>query len=656
MTITKNNCILIPAVILSAVAFALIFAKTSYNLLNRTNFIGLNTIIQNTSYQTPTTYHTLTPIASNQWYSNIYTNFPTQSIFAMPLAYKISQKGLSFSYPDVVKTPETIFGSYAEDFTVGTGQDFSKPRITQIGDWHIRLQMQGDRGDQLSFFLAHGVPYTIIHSKTQNLNVTFVDTPKILSTNPDGIVLQVKNHNYFFAAQNNSLNVSVNTLSVGSSNWIFIALLDNPDHIELFRKIIQSDIVNTTAVFSSANNMLITRYNVQTTQGPTLITLYPHQFDTLTAQLKSLGVYNTIRGPLTLVQAQEFITSIPLVIPPTNFTPLSTQHADLNQQLQTDVDSYIKSASPSSKDYFLGTWLGKGITLLQLADTLNQTQLKTKLLNFLEPAFTARVNNFKYQQSTTSLVANSPEFGNEKNNDHHLHYGYYLRAAAVLCSYDPKLIIKVKNTIDQMALDIANSDKTSARYPYLRNFDVYESHSWADGFANFVDGNDQESSSEAINAWYGVYLWGKTTGDNTLMNTGLALYNQEILGAKYYWFDIKNIYGSPYKHAVSTIVWGGKIDFGTWFSPETNMKYGIELLPITPASDYLGTLPDFSKYAVDFNVSNGDIKKSWGDLFVIWQSFYNPAKSLQDASQVQKPEDNTPKSVFLYELYKNREK
>lgn len=641
--------------------FAIVFTKTAYNIFHSTNFVEFNTITQSVSNKAKLNTHSLIPIASNQWYSNIYSSFPTQPIFAMPLAYKISEKGLSFSYPDVTYTAETVFGSYNEDFTIGTGQKFTKPKITQIGDWHIKIQMQGDGGDQLSFFLAHGMPYTIIHSKTNNLNITFTQTPVLLSTNPDGVVLQVKNHNYFFASQNKKLTLNGNTLNASSSSWIFIALIDDPAHVDLFRKIIQNDIINTTVLFSSKNNMLFTKYNIQTTQGPTLFTLYPHQFNTLSAQFKPLGVYNTIRGQLTLVQAEGFTTNMQLIIPPTNFAPLAGNCNSavidpclIISELNTDIDSYIKTAIPASKDYFLGTWLGKGITLLQLADTLSQNSAKEKLLNFLEPIFINSLNNFYYQNSTTSLVANSPEFGNEKNNDHHFHYGYYLRAGAILAQFDNTITDKIKNTLSQMAMDIANYDKSSVKYPFLRNFDIYESHSWADGFANFADGNNQESSSEAINAWYSVFLWGKTIGDTTLANTGLTLYNQEILGAKYYWFDIKNIYKAPFKHALGTIIWGGKIDFGTWFSDRANMKYGIELLPFTPASDYLGTLPQFLKYASDYTASGGDIRNSWGDLFVMWESFYNPAKAMQDLALVQNREDNTPKSIFLYTVYRNQ--
>jgi endoglucanase Acf2 len=251
------------------------------------------------------------------------------------------------------------------------------------------------------------------------------------------------------------------------------------------------------------------------------------------------------------------------------------------------------------------------------------------------------------------MIARAPEFGNEKLNDHHFHYGYFIRAAAVLVRADPSFLPRVKTQIGQLVDDIANPNRTSGQYPYLRNFDVYEGHSWADGFAKFADGNDQESSSEAINAWYAVYLWSRITHDSQLESTALYLYTTEVESAKEYWFGTAGLLAAPYQHRLASLVWGGKVDFGTWFSSNPNAIYGIQLLPITPASTYLGQLPGISAYTSDLEAAGGRLDGYWGDLLLAWLSYYAPHEALAKAGAVGSSQLNGPRSLLLYTIYRN---
>ena len=208
--------------------------------------------------------------------------------------------------------------------------------------------------------------------------------------------------------------------------------------------------------------------------------------------LPILGSYATIRGTLSLVQANTFTTSLPVQLPATTFPALTTVPSDLQSTFINDCNTFLQQPPPASKDYFLGVWFGRGSNLLLLAQTLKMPDLQNCLLQLLEKTFTASMSYFSYDQSKTSVIAQVPEFGNQNLNDHHFHYGYYIRTAAVLGQFDPAFVPKVASQVNQLVLDIANTDRTSTLFPYLRTFDTYEGHSWADGFANFADGNDQE--------------------------------------------------------------------------------------------------------------------------------------------------------------------
>jgi endoglucanase Acf2 len=611
--------------------------------------------------------HATEPIGSNQWYSSVYFSFPTEPIFAYPISYKISSRGLSFSYPTVSPSQKTVFGTYSEDLTVGLPTGLGKPEVVAVGDWHIALRMTSQNDDQLSFFLAHGLPYTSLRLQG-DLKLQIPSSYKIFNNNgvlphtgntlqSNAFVISVKNRNYIVVLdKKTNLSVNASTITGSGVNRVFIGLLDTRSHYNDFKSLAGIDVLGTMAVPTENNDKITTTYSLITNKANPLITLFPHQQEFLTTNMNRLGSYDTLRGRLTLIKANTFTTAIPKTVPPDTFPALTVVPDDLTAQIREDIDSVIQKGPPASRDYFLGVWLGRVSNLLLLADTAGLTAERERLEAFIKPFFAESLANFRYDPEKTSLIATKPEFGNEELNDHHFQYGYFIRTGAVLAKLDPSYLQQIKPGIDAMVQDVANLDRSSKRYPYLRNFDRYEGHSWADGDAKFADGNNQESSSEAMNAWYSIYLWGKATNDDTLRTYGLYLYNTEIQSTYHYWFDTKDIYKAPYGHEIASIVWGGKVDFTTWFSQEANKIYGIQLLPFTPASMYLGKLPNFEKYDRDFHESGGSEAASWGDLFIMWKSFYDPEGMFQFRNRTSNFEEANTRSLYLYFLHYNQQR
>jgi endo-1,3(4)-beta-glucanase len=73
----------------------------------------------------------------------------------------------------------------------------------------------------------------------------------------------------------------------------------------------------------------------------------------------------------------------------------------------------------------------------------------------------------------------------------------------------------------------------------------------------------QESSSEAVNAYYGVYLLGVARGDGALADWGRLLLAVELRGAKKYW-HIKptgpQIYPKPFAaNGVVGVLWSTQV-------------------------------------------------------------------------------------------------
>lgn len=583
----------------------------------------------------------------------------------MPLAYVLSDQGVALSTPTVTKTPGSIHAPFKEDLVVGLESPLSRPSVTGIGDWNVNLSMTSSAGDELHFALAHGVPFTVLNSSrprflarcASSCAVFADDTTPIqagASSSTRALTLLAGDHTYFLSFDRAiQVQFSGSVLHLSGAKRIFVATLDTRAHFGLFKKVTDSEVLGTAATTRLEGGKVLTTYTVRTSGPEPLVVLYPHQAGFLTTSLPVLGSYSSVRGNLTLVRTSSFTTALSAPPPEESFASLNPAPEDLAASLQGDIDGFLSAGPPASQDYFLGVWFGRGIDLLQLAESTGKSDQAERLLHYLEPLLSSSLSGFTYDATRASVIAKAPEFGNEKLNDHHFHYGYFIRAAAVLARADPGFLPRLRTEVGLLVSDIANQDRASGLFPYLRTFDVYEGHSWADGFANFADGNDEESSSEAINAWYAVYLWSRVTQDSRLEGTALYLYTTEVQSVKEYWFGTGGLLSPPYEHRLASLVWGGKVDFGTWFSSNPNAIYGIQLLPITPASGYLGQLPAIDVYVSDLEAAGGRLDGYWGDLLLVWLSYYAPREALAKAGGLASSQLNGPRSLLLYTIYRN---
>ena len=242
---------------------------------------------------------------------------------------------------------------------------------------------------------------------------------------------------------------------------------------------------------------------------------------------------------------------------------------------------------------------------------------------------------FYYDDRWGTLIGYPAAYGSDVElNDHHFHYGYFLRAAAEVARRDPAWAADAKwgGMVKLLIRDIADPDRKDTQFPFLRNFDPYAGHSWASGHAKFGDGNNQESSSEAMNAWTGLILWGEATGDTDLRDLGIYLYTTEMNAIDEYWFDVHgDNFPKGYPASVVTMVWGGKGANGTWFSAKPEHVHGINWLPIQGGSLYLGRHPDYveKNYAALLKENGGTNWTAWADLIWMYRALDDPADAMR---------------------------
>ena len=115
-------------------------------------------------------------------------------------------------------------------------------------------------------------------------------------------------------------------------------------------------------------------------------------------------------------------------------------------------------------------------------------------------------------------------------------------------------------------------------------------HSWAAGLYEFGDSRNQESTSESVNGWYAISLYGLAIGDERIRDLGRLALATEIRSSQMYWqiTSSKNIYPSPFAdRKVVGILWSTKVDYATFFGANTEFVHCIQMLPFTPISEEL---------------------------------------------------------------------
>ena len=192
-------------------------------------------------------------------------------------------------------------------------------------------------------------------------------------------------------------------------------------------------------------------------------------------------------------------------------------------------------------------------------------------------------------------------------NDQHFHYGYHIHGAAVVAHFDPAWGRKHFEQVLLLVRNIANPSREDKAFPLARHKDWFQGSSWASGvpLPPYLNGKNQESSSEAIAAYESVALYGQAMASSwervdpqkaaiskEIETIGRLLAATELRSANAYWhIRQKNVKPSErivpkaYTNNVVGILWSTMAQFGTWFGTAPYLPYGIQLLPLTPISE-----------------------------------------------------------------------
>ena len=565
---------------------------------------------------------------TNQWYSSVMFQRWSQPIHALPMTYRATEEGWELGLP--VKRVATVDGvrevKYAHVPALVVSPTGFKPldaRLSNFSDWLAQVSMASGDGAALKATVLHGSPFSYYECTKGDVRLRLAAKPDAALVPKDGApdsrvaVLTVAGRAYgIFAptgarwewAQPTEL---VLRLPADSCYFSIAGLPDaNEATVREFAAVAYAFPTGTRVewAYDERTSKVRATYRVETVakQGDNLTTLmglYPHHWSAMASQPASKHGYDSVRGRIRLVAGNSFTVERPYhgVVP--GWGPLQDP-ASKDSVASLLVGDLAKSGQAFTKmgrgTYWVGKGLGGVAQLMSVAEAEGDTRTRDKLLETLksriESWFDGRSSTYFVQDARIGSFLGVPQEYNSISamNDHHFHYGYWVMAAAHVALRDPDWAAADKwgGVVGKIIADIATDERGRADFPFLRNFDPYEGHSWASGDANFDDGNNQESSSEAVNAWAGLVLWGEATGNTRLRDLGIFMLTSEIASINQYWFDLdRQVLDPEYGKPFASMVFGGKYSYNTWWTQEPRQILGINMLPITPASTYLGADP-----------------------------------------------------------------
>ena len=416
---------------------------------------------------------------------------------------------------------------------------------------------------------------------------------------PEGTVFTFRNDNHPFGL-NNRIDMDLQ-----AQNYFSVAALDklsegNYYHEHAFNRSLKGDV---SYVIDYTSSDVYTTYHtayqtLRTDKSETLLQfMMPHHYQNTDAELTQYKI-RTVRGELRLYEGNYFQTKLAFngVIPAMTHPNNDAFSEDLMIEYLTDLASRTKITDLNN---FLNDegpyWNSKAIYPLAqgiiIADQIENESIKSDLIEKLRYVlvdwFTATDQEddryLFYNQTWGSVYYSNNDFNTASElSDHSFTHGYLVYAASVLAMYDPTFVEDYGDMVDLLLRDYMHPVKDDTAFAYLRSFDPWAGHTWAHGFGTFAEGNNLESSSEAINSWVGGYLWALATNDQALKDAAIYGFVHEVNHAKTYMFDYsKTIFPEAYSQyaQVAGMVWGGKYDYATWFGANPTFIYGIQWLP-----------------------------------------------------------------------------
>ena len=605
------------------------------------------------------------PIPTNDWWSSLIKENHASNLFNYPYTLKTTSNGLVVSY-----IPWGVIDDM-EPITVGVnGVSASKTTIADYSDWIVTM----DWNNQFQATAGIGMPFLYFTKGSSNLAKITVNSGTVVVDNEMIVISNAKNGADFavyapvgstWSQSGSTYTSSLNGKNYWSMAFIPLTASNVTSVANDYKKYAYVFPTNTTSTYNydDSNATIRTDFNVSTdvkegSNTNVLLGLLPHQWANLAGDspTPSEFSYATIRGELKTLNSNSFsvenkfygiLPTLPYLNNYSNgFDP--TLLKDKITSLENDA------LNPWTDSYNEGQMMNRLIQTARIADKMGNTTALNKIIATVKERLEdwLKADNgevaflFYYNTTWSALLGYPAGHGQDSNiNDHHFHWGYFIHAASFLEQYEPGWVNQWGPMVDLLVRDAASIDRNDDLFPYLRNFSPYAGHCWANGFATFPQGNDQESTSESMQFNSSLIHWGEVTGNTAIRDLGIYLYTTEQTAIEEYWLDTEERnFPSSQQYSLVSRIWGNSLDNGTFWTADIAASYGIEMYPIHGGSLYLGHDTDYvtklwneikSNTGILSNQTNANL---WHDVMWEYLAFIDPEKAIE-----------------MYDSYPNRE-
>ena len=530
---------------------------------------------------------------TSRWYASLAFSDPGVPVYPTPLAFLATGDGFTVQRPAVSVSPTSI----AAPFTGGLHLDLGATdyRVARTDPVSVTIAYTDATGPRARVTIAEGSPIVAVAAES-DLDLVLPETPTEVAAGAWTVTLDGAVH-LLVAPQ---AETDGSALRVPAGGTLQVAVPPDDGDPAAWAAAIGEPVTGVAVTGGVGDEGADTRLDYEGTDRTVVVPFAGLDAgSTSPADHCTLGTYDTPYGAASACASTTLEWSVPRIAPAAEYDLAGTDDATRASLLAQASDDLAVTGALPDDTYFAGKALARLGDLLSLARTLGDADLATRIADRLaaelEPwtvadgCATRAAKCFVYDDRLHLVVGKEVGFGAEDGNDHHFHYGYFLAAAGALAAARPDLVDELRPVMNALAADVAggSGDALTA----LRVFDPYRGHSWAAGLAPFADGNNQESSSEAVAAWNGLALWAEASGDDELLGRAAWLLSNEAAAARTLWLEPADL-PAGYAHTIVSISWGAKRDYATWFSAEPSAILGIQALPLGPVSlEYLAGDP-----------------------------------------------------------------
>jgi endo-1,3(4)-beta-glucanase len=606
------------------------------------------------------------PVPTNDWWSSLIKENHANNLFNYPLALRTVNEGLVVSYIVPTSTPNGASQpmDVALPIVIGvTGLNATQATVSDYSDWTVTMNWTNST-HQLKATAGIGMPF--IYFTKNTADVAKIDITEGTVTISNEMLIITNSHQesdfavYAPAGSTWTQNGTTYTSTLNGKNYWSMAFIP-PTATNVatvaneYKKYAYVFPVNTTANWSynQASANLTTTFTVTTDvkegiHTNVLLGLLPHQWDNLSSgSAEPLSYsYSTIRGELKTLDGNTFTVQntfkgiLPTLPYLDNYSP-GFNPASLDSKISLIENDGLATWTDS---YNEGQVMNRLIQTARIADETGDTVARNKIVatikERLEDWLKAETGEvaflFHYNTTWSTLLGYPAGHGQDSNiNDHHFHWGYFIHAAAFMEQFEPGWATQWGPMINLMIRDAASPDRNDTLFPYLRNFSPYAGHSWANGFATFPFGNDQESTSESMQFASSLIHWGTITENNAIRDLGIYIYTTEQTAIEEYWFDVHERTFKPgYGYSLASRIWGNGYDNQTFWTGDIAAAYGIELYPIHGGSLYLGHNTEYvqslwNEISANTGIMSNEANPNlWHDVYWQYLSFINPQAAI----------------------------